>query len=102
MRTDINLFILAVMSLFVIAGSTLSWAESHRYDTGILASITSKEIIMEGKVYKVTPNLKVIFKVKDSKGAYYERKANLSDLRVGERAYLKVVGYDIQEIEAVR
>ena len=88
--------------LFLLALSISAWATSHRYDTGTMTSITDKEILMAGKVYKITPKAKVIFKTRDAKGAYYEKKARISDLRVGEKAFLKVTGYDILEIEVLR
>jgi len=102
MRTITRTFTVMWIVVVLLSASINAWATSHRYDTGTIASISDKEILMAGKVYKVTKGIKVIFKTKDSKGAVYERKGSLSGLRVGEQAFLKVTGYDILEIEVLR
>ncbi len=94
-------FAIAVLGLF-LAVSISAWATSHRYDTGTMSSISDTEIIMSGKAYKVLPKTKVVLKIKDAKGAYYEHKGRFSDLRVGEKIFLKVTGYDILEVEVLR
>lgn len=101
MRTTSGWLLIVVMILLQ-AGSRVAWATSHRYDTGIVALVSDNEIHMAGKVYKIKPKLKVIIKRRDAKGAYYEHVGRLSDIRVGEKAFLKVTGYDILEIEVVR
>lgn len=90
------------MLQLLLAGSISAWATSHRYDTGIMTSISDKEIVMAEKTYKILPSTKVIFKIKDAKGAYYEHKGRFSDLRTGEKIFLKVTGYDILEVEVLR
>jgi len=102
MRTVIRTTFAGWVVVFLLGVSISAWATSHRYDTGTMESISGKEIIMAGKTYKIKPQTKVIFKTKDAKGAYYEKKANISNLRVGEKAFLKVTGYDILEIEVLR
>ena len=102
MRTIIKNGLTIVILQLILAASISAWATSHRYDTGIVSSITDKEIIMAGKVYKILSTTKVILKIKDAKGAYYEHRGRLSDLRVGEKTFLKVTGYDILEVEVLR
>lgn len=102
MRSIIRHGVAIVLLQLLLAGSINVWATSHRYDTGIMASISDREIVMAGKVYKILPKAKVILKIKDAKGAYYEHKGRFSDLRVGEKIFLKVTGYDILEVEVLR
>lgn len=102
MRTFVSFGLIIVIIQLLLAGSINAWATSHRYDSGILASITDKEIVMSGKAYKILSNTKVIFKIKDAKGAYYEHKGRLSSLRIGEKIFLKATGYDIIEVEVLR
>lgn len=102
MRTIIRNGVAIVILQLLLAVSISAWATSHRYDTGIMESISDKEIVMAEKVYKILPKTKVIFKIKDAKGAYYEHQGRFSDLRVGEKIFLKVTGYDILEVEVLR
>lgn len=94
-------FSLVLLLLLLSIGIT-AWATAHRYDTGIVSSITNKEIVMAGKVYKILPTTKVVLKEKSAKGAYYERRGRLSSLNAGEKVFLKVTGYDIIEVEVWR
>lgn len=89
--------------LFLVL-SINAWAFGHRYDTGRLSeiSLSSNYVVMSGKAYRLRPNVKVILKVKE-RGAYYEKAGRLSDLRVGEKVFLKVYGpNDVLEIEVMR
>lgn len=98
-----NLYIGSILAL-VLACSITAWAYGHRYDTGLLSEIrlSSNEVVVSGKVYRVRPDAKVILKEKE-KGAYYEHVGRLSDLRQGEKVYLKVFGpNDVLEIEVMR
>jgi hypothetical protein len=102
MRTTIKACFTVALSLLILLDGFSAFAISHRYDTGTLASIGDKEIIMAGKVYRLTPKVKVIFKIKE-KGAYYKHIGQLTDLRAGEKAYLKVQGNKtVLEIEVMR
>ncbi len=97
-RAGLTIFIL---QLFLF-GSISAWATSHKYDTGVVTSVSDTEIMMGGKVYNILPTTKVIRVIKDAKGAYYESKGQLSDVKVGEKLFLKVVGSKILEVVVKR
>lgn len=93
-----------VMAILCLLLCAAAWAYGHRYDTGSLSqiSISEKYIVMSDKAYRLRPNVKVILKVKQ-RGAYYEQAGRLSDLRVGDKVFLKVFGpNDVLEIEVLR
>ena len=102
MRGNIKSCFALVVIQILLSGNICAWATSHRYDTGIMTAISSDVIVMSGRAYNILPKTKVVLKIKDSKGAYYEYKGRLSNLKVGEKIFLKVTGYNILEVEVLR
>lgn len=102
MRTRAKSVFFILVTLCLLLLGINAEATSHRYDTGILSSVTEDRVVMSGNAYRLLPNNKVIFKERGRRGAYYEHKRSISDLRIGEKIFLKVIGNNILEIEVVR
>lgn len=100
-RSIRNCLVLIVLQIFLL-GIVNAWAGSHRYDTGIMTAISDKVIVMSGKSYRILPQTTVVIKTKNTQGAYYEHRGSLSNLRIGEKMFLKVTGYNILEVEVLR
>lgn len=74
----------------------------HKYNMGIISYFGNNQVVIENGTYTLLPNVKVIRIVKESSGAYYERKGSLSDVSVGKRVNLKAVGRTVSEIVVER
>lgn len=104
MRTTIMKAFSCLVVIILVGWCAAVWAYGHRYDTGRLNEVALAQhyLVMDGKPYRLTQDANVILMVKE-RGAYYRRKGSLSDLRVGEKVFLKVFGInDVLEIEVMR
>lgn len=79
----------------------VAYANPYKYNTGTLTYVGNNQVIVGGRAYVLTPSVKVVAKVKE-RGAYYERRGNLSDLRMGEKVQVRAAGDRVVEIVVVR
>lgn len=91
------LFIVLVMC----ALAQMVFADEHLYHTGILSDKAIDRVIIAGKSFVLQPRVKVVVKYKD-RGAYYEKIGRFSDVRLGDRVYLKAIGNIVSEIVVMR
>lgn len=78
-----------------------AYANPYKYNTGILTYVGDNQVTVGGRTYVLKPNVKVVAKVKE-RGAYYERRGSLSDLRMGEKVQVRAAGDRVVEIVVVR
>ncbi len=87
--------------LLIILAATNCFA-SHIYYMGTLTSFSNNQMVVNGTSYHLSNKIKVVFLVKDNKGAIYEKNGKLSDLKVGNEITIKVNNGEITEIESSR
>jgi hypothetical protein len=94
------LLTLLVLLLLILPQHTVC-ADNHKYHTGIVSYRTYNQVCAAGRTFALSPTVKVIIRYKE-RGAYYERKGNLSDVNVGNTVYLKATGNSVSEIVVMR
>lgn len=97
--TSIKIFLMTFVLNFSLAHAAL--ATDHQYHTGILKSLANDHVVISGRSFILIPTVQVVVKAKE-RGAYYERRGSLSDVRQGDRVYLKATGNKVTEIVVMR
>lgn len=87
-----------IMFVALTAGSSVA---AHMYYIGVLGSFSDNQMIVDGKVYYLSPAVKVVLRVVGGNGAIHEQKGRLSDVSVGNKLTIKVVNGQITEIEKI-
>jgi hypothetical protein len=100
MRT---IFFYSFLLLWTFSSITADAATTrHKYNMGTVSYFGNNQVVIESGTYTMMPKVKVIRIVKESSGAYYERKGSLSDVGVGKRVNLKAIGKRVSEIVVER
>lgn len=100
MRT---IFHYSFLLLLIFSSITANAATTkHKYNMGTVSYFGNNQVVIESGTYTLVPNVKVIRMVKESSGAYYERKGSLADVSVGKLVNLKAIGRTVSEIVVER
>lgn len=98
-----RILIISIIGFCSLFGGAASHAGPHHtYVSGVVQRLDNGQVAIAAGTYTLLPGVTVVRLERESNGAHYQRKGSLSDVRPGDRVYLKTFGRKVAQIEVER